>query len=281
MKKVILLTICVAITQLFFCQNASDLFFSEYVEGSSYNKYLEIFNGTGQFVNLSDYQVLIFSNGNADENDPNYSIDLGDVNLTNGTVYTLGNNRGSLYAPIISASAVNFNGDDAIVLKKISTGQYIDVIGCIGDDPGSCWSDGDYTTVDKTLVRKSAIDKGVSSNPTNGFPTLASQWDAFETDVVGNLGSHTFSPQIGAGLNDVNDYSMIAFPNPFHYYLHIKSDAIIRSATIYNCEGDLVEHVECFSKGHFLPTVELAEGLYILQVKFEDGSVTTQKVMKK
>lgn len=36
---------------------ATDLFISEYVEGSSFNKYLEIFNGTGASVDLSDYQL--------------------------------------------------------------------------------------------------------------------------------------------------------------------------------------------------------------------------------
>jgi hypothetical protein len=43
---------------------ASELFFSEYVEGSSNNKYLEIFNGTGATVDLSHYTVQLFTNGN-------------------------------------------------------------------------------------------------------------------------------------------------------------------------------------------------------------------------
>src|SRR5699024_7047417 len=42
---------------------AHDLFISEYIEGSSYNKPIEIYNGTGSSVKLSDYQLELYSNG--------------------------------------------------------------------------------------------------------------------------------------------------------------------------------------------------------------------------
>ena len=44
----------------------ADLFFSEYIEGSSNNKALEIYNGTGASVPLSTggYNVQMFFNGN-------------------------------------------------------------------------------------------------------------------------------------------------------------------------------------------------------------------------
>lgn len=43
----------------------SELFFSEYVEGSSNNKALEIYNGTGAAVNLTTggYNVQMYFNG--------------------------------------------------------------------------------------------------------------------------------------------------------------------------------------------------------------------------
>ena len=45
----------------------TELFFSEYVEGSSNNKALEIYNGTGASVDLTagGYSVQVFSNGAA------------------------------------------------------------------------------------------------------------------------------------------------------------------------------------------------------------------------
>lgn len=42
--------------------NATELFISEYSEGKSYNKYIEIFNGTGKIVDLSNYSLALFNN---------------------------------------------------------------------------------------------------------------------------------------------------------------------------------------------------------------------------
>jgi len=45
--------------------NCSDLFISEYVEGWSNNKALEIYNPTNQPINLSGYFVVRYSNGSS------------------------------------------------------------------------------------------------------------------------------------------------------------------------------------------------------------------------
>jgi hypothetical protein len=45
---------------------ASDLIISEYVEGSGYNKFIEIYNGTGEAVDLVNYSVTLYVNGSAD-----------------------------------------------------------------------------------------------------------------------------------------------------------------------------------------------------------------------
>ena len=44
-------------------RDAIDLFFSEYGEGTSYNKYLEIYNGTGADVDLGNYLIMQINNG--------------------------------------------------------------------------------------------------------------------------------------------------------------------------------------------------------------------------
>ena len=40
-----------------------DLFFSEYIEGNGQNKAIEIYNGTGGSVDLTDYRLELYSNG--------------------------------------------------------------------------------------------------------------------------------------------------------------------------------------------------------------------------
>jgi len=58
--------ILVFLTTFFaWAQTPTDLFFSEYVEGSGNNKALEIYNPTAQTIDLSSYYVLRFSNGSS------------------------------------------------------------------------------------------------------------------------------------------------------------------------------------------------------------------------
>ena len=119
----------------------SDLFFSEYIEGSSNNKALEIFNGTGAPVNLATggYNVQMYFNGSA-------AAGL-TINLTGtvaaGDVYVVAQSSASA-AILAQADQTNgsgwFNGDDAVVLRKGTT--TLDVIGQIGVDPGNEWGAG-------------------------------------------------------------------------------------------------------------------------------------------
>ena len=62
---------------------ATDLFISEYAEGSGYNKYVEIYNGTGQTVDLSSYEIWKISNGGSW---PESSLQLSGQ-LSDGDVY--------------------------------------------------------------------------------------------------------------------------------------------------------------------------------------------------
>ena len=63
--KILLLFLFVFVAA-FYSSAQTDLFFSEYVEGSGNNKALEIYNPTSQAINLSNYWVLRFSNGASD-----------------------------------------------------------------------------------------------------------------------------------------------------------------------------------------------------------------------
>jgi len=66
MKKNLLL-LCVFFTALFSAAQTTptDLFFSEYVEGSGNNKALEIYNPTAQTIALDNYYIARYSNGSS------------------------------------------------------------------------------------------------------------------------------------------------------------------------------------------------------------------------
>lgn len=166
----------------------TDLIISEYLEGSGNNKYVEIYNGTSFTVDLSNYQLNLYANG---ASTPTNSNTLSGT-LAPGATVVYANSGATAYGGASTVvTAANFNGDDAIALVKISTGAFVDIFGRIGEDPGTAWTSGSFTTLDKTLRRKSTVTGGVTSNPASGFPTLATEWDQFNIDTVTGLGSHT------------------------------------------------------------------------------------------
>lgn len=178
----------------------TDLFFSEYVEGSSSNKYLEIFNGTGASIDLADYEIKRFNNGGTDASSSTYPLS---GMLADGAVVVLANSAADIYSgTVYDATDVNgatfYNGDDVVVLYKVSSSADVDIIGQLGCDPGSNWSDGDHSTGNKTLRRKSSVIAGVTASPTGecsetSFTTLTTEWDVFDQDTADGLGSHTLN----------------------------------------------------------------------------------------
>lgn len=178
----------------------ADLFFSEYIEGSSNNKALEIYNSTGTAIDLeaAGYVVQMYFNGNTS---PATSVNLTGT-VANGDVFVLAQslaNATILAQADQTSSASWFNGDDAIALRKGgATGTIVDVIGQVGIDPGTEWGSGLTSTADNTLRRKSSVTTG-DLNPNDAFDP-STQWDGFATDTFSGLGSHTTDGGTTAGV---------------------------------------------------------------------------------
>jgi predicted extracellular nuclease len=177
----------------------ADLFFSEYIEGSSNNKALEIYNGTGAAIDLAaaGYVVQLYSNGSTTPR----TFDLTGT-VANGDVFVFAQSSASseiLAQADQTSGAGLFNGDDAIVLRKGGTsGTIVDAIGQIGVDPGTEWGSGLTSTADNTLRRKSSITMG-DTNPNDAFDPSV-QWEGFATDTFDGLGSHTSDGGNTAGV---------------------------------------------------------------------------------
>ncbi|MDT8336393.1 MAG: lamin tail domain-containing protein [Candidatus Izemoplasmatales bacterium] len=155
--------------------SGATIFISQYVEGSSYNKYIEIYNPTTENVDLSQYTLELYSNG---ATEASQTLTLSGT-LASGQTLVLGHSSGTIYTPdITDSSVINFNGNDVIVLKQNSI--IIDSIGQIG-------SSADFAK-DVTLVRKSGIFSG-NTNPNDAY-TL-DEWNQLLTDSAENLGEHT------------------------------------------------------------------------------------------
>ena len=133
---------------------ASDLFFSEYIEGSAENKALEIYNGTGTPVNLASYRIDLYNNGN---NAPNATYTLSGMLGTGMTLVIVHQNASAALknapsAYVESTKVTSFDGDDALVL--VGPNGPVDRIGRVGEDLGDEWAGNGVSTRSSTLRRK-------------------------------------------------------------------------------------------------------------------------------
>ena len=183
---------------------ATDLFISEYGEGAPGNrKYVEIFNGTGGSVDLSQYKIFRATNGGGWPVAPSTAILSLTGTLANGQTYVIANNATDTPgADIYSTDIANWNGDDAIGLFKNDI--LIDVFGIPTSDPGSGWAiaGSSNATVDKIIVRKSTIVVGNTNWSTSAGSTVENSewiisrvWDATDSSTPSTLGSHTFNSE--------------------------------------------------------------------------------------
>ena len=179
------------------------LFISEYSEGSSYNKYIEIYNGTNQDLDLSLYEIWKIANGGAW---PEYTLPLSSTVLAND-VYVIC--HASADAPILAEcdetwSSANFNGDDAMGLAF--NGELIDQVGAAGGDVGDGWDVAGISegTKDHTLVRKASVSSGNTDwAASSGTNENNSEWIVYEKDTWEYLGNHTLDNP-GDGCMDIS-----------------------------------------------------------------------------
>lgn len=166
-------------------QTCPELFFSEYIEGSSNNKALEIYNPSNEDIYLGDYTVYRFNNGAVFASDSLFPMGT----LASHDVYVIGNP--SAIAGILDVSDTThtmtfYNGDDALIIVNRISGDTLDAIGVIGEDPGTNWPVGTGATSEYTLVRKIEITEG-----TTDWALGATQWDVFPQNTIDSLGEHT------------------------------------------------------------------------------------------
>ncbi|MBI1290305.1 endonuclease [bacterium] len=159
------------------------LIISEYVEGSSNNKAIEIYNASSSSINLSGWNIKVYFNGSTTVGTTiNLSGTLA-VGATQVIAYS-GSSSTLLGYANVTFSSSSWNGDDAITLCQGTT--VIDSIGQIGVDPGTYWGS-TIRTADQTLRRNAGIVTG-DTNATNAFDPAA-QYTNAGLDVYTGLGS--------------------------------------------------------------------------------------------
>jgi hypothetical protein len=134
------------------------------------------------------------------------------------------------------------------------------------------------------------IDNEYSPTTNNGMPTTAVKTDngwfaiGFGTDVSSAIGVNLF-PAVELGVEESkNDIELSAYPNPANEILNIpmpsKEGSIIIS--IFDTAGKLVDTKTVNNTSNnslSLNVSNLENGLYMFNVKFEDGTNTTMNIV--
>ncbi len=300
MKKTLLSLSLITVALAGKAQNCSDLFISEYAEGSGNNKAIEFYNPTSNSINMSNYRLVRYSNGSPTGTD---STDLTGTISSFGTfVIANGQTSGTTSSPACSATLqalaqqldhaypapTYVNGDDAMVLVRISPYKILDIFGEIGVQPTTAWSDiapfdgtaGKWWTKDHSLQRKSSVQQGVTANPSPFNVTL--QWDSLSKDNWTNLGIHSCGcSSVGFKENAAVSYLKL-FPNPSNgNEIAFVCDKAIKEINIINAIGQVVYTRKNATEEStiVLRILNLAKGVYYVSVKNTVGNKTEKLII--
>ena len=250
--------------------NAPDLFFSEYIEGSSNNKALEVYNPTDETLSLDNY--IIYTNYNGNSWSPGdggrYTFPSGATVLP-GEVFVAASADAwdevlqaadSAYAYGDGAYITSFNGDDARGLAKIHDGDttIIDLIGFYdieadtSVDPGSGWDVAGVSaaTANHTLIRKTDVMWGNTDwTASAGTDSATSEWRVYDQNYFTNLGGHPDDPCWENGIHI--SVSSVSWGSEISYML-TNADG----DTLASCFGCMVNnqtnsHDVCLPDGAF------------------------------
>lgn len=283
--------------------NCSEVFISEYVEGSNSNKAIELYNPTSQPIVLDGaYSMGRERNGNGvpmlmaitgtiapfdvrvfvlDKRDPNGTGVEVPVDLD------LQAKADTFINPIYDEfnSPMYFNGDDAFFLVK-NGNTIIDLIGRSGEDPGNgWWVPGDpltrWWTVDQTLIRKSDIQHGVFENPAVFDPSL--EWDSLPNNTFDNLGAHLCVCGT-VSVNEIKQHEFSIFPNPvLAGQFAVRTSYDMTAISLYSSDGRLIIRKNIFGEQQY-QNVEFPEaesGLYFIEIDFADGTTAHRKIISR
>lgn len=241
---------------------ATELFFSEYVEGSSFNKALEIANFTGATVNLAGYSIKKQSNGAGA-----WSAGLSLTGtLANGAVFVLVDPQiattcyATANANLVSAQEA-YNGNDPMGLFK--DGVLIDIIGTFnGGSPNFA--------ADVTLRRKPSINA-----PNITFDKVG-EWDSFANNTCDGIGSHA----ITLSTDDFNINQFSIYPNPSNGTVKIDFEDAGDKHTvqIFTILGQQVFEKE-FTNSPSATINNLQKGIFLIKVKKGANSATKKLIV--
>jgi len=272
-NKSALSTIVIATTTNGSASNATEIFFSEYLEGSSNNKALEIVNLTDADIDLSPYSIKRQSNGGLNNADWENSLQLSGI-IKQDDVYVIINGSASIQELIDEAdfvqlnasetnwgAPINFNGNDPIGLFKNDI--LIDIIGTYNGGSSNF-------AKDKTLRRKSVVYQS------NSTFDLDNEWDVYPKDTTDDFGKYY-------NILNTENFRLKGlkfYPNPTKGLLYIKNleNYHIKEIAVFTILGKKITSITNITNK--IDVHSLSKGIYFLKLEI-DKNLHTIKFIKK
>lgn len=238
--------------------SSSDLFISEYIEGSSYNKGIEIANLTGTSVNLSGYSLRKQANGSGGWS----SLSLSGT-LANGAVYTVAHSSASFSAnKKDGGAAMSFNGNDAVALFKGET--LIDIVGVYNSSA---------TFGQDVTLRRNAQHY----NPSTTYNTA--HWDAFGKDNTSDFGSINSSARTSVYVAAAQTNEASVYPVPASTVVNVRlSNTSETQVLVTNMQGQVVYKAGMQQKSLGIDVSNWRKGIYLMTIK-NNNSATTKRLI--
>ncbi len=291
----------------------NELFISEYVEGWSNNKAIELVNPTNAQIDLSQYELRRYSNGSSSA-DSKKRLQLSGMIAAKGTFVIVIDKRDSTgtgqEAPVWDTlqnqadvfacpdynvnNVMYFNGNDVVALFKGTTP--IDVIGKAGEDPGTVngvpsnhksygWPlisvSGDSTawTKDHVMVRKFSVTQG-DVNALDAFDPRT-EWDTLSPLNFSNLRTHVCNCSGLLSTNSIaREEAFRAYPNPSNTgILNLSTTSVPTHIEIISILGSKVIQTTANSTSTRINTTSLPKGVYFVALTFENGQRLTKKIV--
>lgn len=243
----------------------TELYFSEYLEGSSNNKALEITNKTASAITLSAYSIKKQTNGAGSWST---GITLSGTLASNGKFVIVNSSIASTcYSTATAnlsttATEMTFNGNDAVGLFK--NGVLIDVIGTFNGGTA------DFA-IDQTLRRKTTVIV-----PKTTF-NKTTDWDVLTTDTCSGLGNR-IAGNVNTNLKS-EEKNINIFPNPSNGTFEITLGQVDSNSKIeiFNIIGHKV-----FEKSEITESSitinNLTKGVYLINI-IQTDSIITKKII--
>jgi len=229
----------------------SEIFISEYIEGSSNNKAIELANFTGELVSLDNYSLARNTNSGGIWGE---FLQLnGSINNEDVFIISRGNAEQSIIDiadQLSSDDAMSFNGDDPIGLFK--DGLLIDVFGNFN---------GENDFANSTYLRNDNI-----INPSTNFSI--NEWTALENNTFEFLGFHNqnLANQLNMGFN------IKVFPNPTNLkHFTVKSSKVF-SYQLYNLSGQIKTSGKSKGLNTKIDCSNMSSGIYFLRLNFNKSN---------